>query len=56
MGSESHGISEGVNKLLDTTLGISPFGKGDAESLNVATASAIFLYELRRNPGPVIQR
>jgi len=50
MGSESHGISEGVSELLENTLGISPFGKGNAESLNVATASAIFLYEIRRNP------
>ncbi|MEJ2583669.1 MAG: RNA methyltransferase [Robiginitalea sp.] len=56
MGSESHGISEAVSRQLKGTLGISPFGKGDAESLNVATASAIFLYEIRRNPAGPTQR
>ncbi len=53
MGSESHGISAEVSGVLQGTLGITPFGSGQAESLNVATASAIFLYEIRRNrPGP----
>jgi TrmH family RNA methyltransferase len=53
MGSESHGISQGVAPLLQNTLGISPFGKEEAESLNVAAAAAIFLYEIRRRPaGP----
>ena len=57
MGSESHGISESVRAHLGATLGIPPFGGGDAESLNVATASAIFLYEIRRNlPPPPIRR
>ena len=55
MGSESHGISTGIREVLLNTLGISPFGRGDAESLNVATASAIFLYEIRRNPTGVIR-
>ena len=55
MGSESHGISSGVSELVTHTLGIPPFGQGDAESLNVATASAIFLYEIRRNPPGAIQ-
>lgn len=55
MGSESHGISSGVRELLANTLAIAPFGQGDAESLNVATASAIFLYEIRQNPAGVIQ-
>jgi TrmH family RNA methyltransferase len=55
MGSESHGISSGVSDLLSKTLGIPPFGKGDTESLNVATASAIFLYEIRRSPSGAIQ-
>ena len=56
MGSESHGISAGVGAQLENTLGISPFGKGRAESLNVATASAILLYEIRRNRSESIQR
>ena len=49
MGSESHGISKGVSEQVQKILGISSFGNGDAESLNVAAASAIFLYEIRRN-------
>ena len=53
MGSESHGISESVSAQLESTVGIPPFGEGDAESLNVATASAIFLYEIRRNMPPI---
>lgn len=56
MGSESHGISEGVTVQIQKTLGISPFGNGDAESLNVAAASAIFLYEIRRYLSGPIQR
>ncbi|UCE68660.1 MAG: RNA methyltransferase [Flavobacteriaceae bacterium] len=56
MGSESHGISQGVAPLLQNTLGISPFGKEEAESLNVAAAAAIFLYEIRRRPAGLIQK
>ena len=56
MGSESHGISEDVAGRVQNTLGISPFGNGDAESLNVAAAAAIFIYELRRNPAGPTQK
>jgi TrmH family RNA methyltransferase len=56
MGSESHGISQGVAPLLQNTLGISPFGKEEAESLNVAAAAAIFLYEIRRRPAGPTQK
>ena len=56
MGSESHGISAGVAEELQGTLGISPFGNGRAESLNVAMASAIFLYEIRRNTAGPTQK
>jgi TrmH family RNA methyltransferase len=56
LGSESHGISEAVGGLVKNTLGIAPFGTGGAESLNVATATAIFLYEIRRNAPAPIQR
>ena len=48
-GSESHGISQEINKLLDYKLSIPNYRqtKG-AESLNVATATAIFLSEIYR--------
>ncbi|MEM9326236.1 MAG: RNA methyltransferase [Bacteroidota bacterium] len=46
LGSESHGISSDVLRLLDHRLTISSSGR--AESLNVAIASAILLHELRR--------
>ncbi len=52
MGSESHGLREQVRELLTATLAIPAFGK--AESLNVATAAAILLYEIRRQgDGPI---
>ena len=48
-GSESHGISQEINNLLDYKLSIPNYRqtKG-AESLNVATATAIFLSEIYR--------
>jgi TrmH family RNA methyltransferase len=46
MGSESHGISAEVRTLVSRTLSIP--GYGGAESLNVATATAILLHEIRR--------
>ncbi|MDH3795649.1 MAG: RNA methyltransferase [Flavobacteriaceae bacterium] len=49
MGSESHGISVGVQKALHHTISIQQYGSSSAESLNVATASAIFLHEIRRS-------
>ena len=56
LGSESHGISEGVRALLSHTLSVPPYGDAGAESLNVGTAAAILLHELRRGRGPLIQR
>ena len=49
-GSESHGISLSVSNHLNCVYSIPQFRKGSskAESLNVATASAIFLSELFR--------
>ncbi|MFQ3341136.1 MAG: TrmH family RNA methyltransferase [Flavobacteriaceae bacterium] len=48
-GSESHGISAELNKKIDHKILIPNFRKGrGAESLNVATASAIFLSEIFR--------
>lgn len=52
MGSESHGLSAQLRALLSETIGIPAFGK--AESLNVATATAVLLHEIRRaDPGPI---
>jgi len=53
MGSESHGLSPGVRELLAATVSIPAFGQ--AESLNVATAAAILLYEIRRQGAAPIQ-
>jgi len=49
-GSESHGISEKLTAHLDEELAIPNFklGENRAESLNVATAGAIFLSEIFR--------
>ncbi|MFB6182343.1 MAG: TrmH family RNA methyltransferase [Candidatus Magasanikbacteria bacterium] len=43
-GNESHGISDGVAKLLDNTYTIE--GEGGAESLNVGVSAAIVLFEI----------
>jgi len=53
LGSESHGISKAVSAHLDATLAIPHFKSNQqrAESLNVATAGAIFLSELFRSNG-----
>ncbi|MBZ0328060.1 MAG: RNA methyltransferase [Altibacter sp.] len=50
MGNEANGISEGISKLLHEKITIAQFGKKqEAESLNVATATAILLSEFRRS-------
>ncbi|MBC2839019.1 RNA methyltransferase [Robiginitalea sp. SC105] len=54
MGSESHGLSGAVRDRLSQTWAIPAYGQ--AESLNVATATAILLYEIRRQAGPVTQK
>lgn len=49
MGNEANGISKEIEKLVTTRLSIPRFGDLQAtESLNVATATAIFLSEFRR--------
>ena len=48
MGNEAHGISEAVGELIRTRVSIPQYGEDTAESLNVATATAILLNELRR--------
>lgn len=51
LGNEGNGISAKVEALITHKLNIPQFGKGMTESLNVATAAAIFLSEFsRRKP------
>ncbi len=48
MGSEGSGISEAVSKILQDRISIPQYRENVTESLNVATATAILLHELRR--------
>ncbi len=48
MGNEGNGISNEVKKLCSHTITIPQYGKETTESLNVGTASAILLNEIRR--------
>ncbi|TAI46826.1 TrmH family RNA methyltransferase [Flagellimonas allohymeniacidonis] len=49
MGNEANGISSEVEKYVTERIGIPQFGEPTTESLNVATATAILLSEIRRN-------
>ncbi|MCJ7467594.1 MAG: RNA methyltransferase [Maribacter sp.] len=49
MGNEAKGISKEVEVLVDEKISIPQFGKETTESLNVATATAILLHEIRRD-------
>jgi tRNA G18 (ribose-2'-O)-methylase SpoU len=46
LGSEAHGLSNGNLKLVTVPLG------GGVESLNVAAAAALLLFEVRRRLAP----
>jgi TrmH family RNA methyltransferase len=48
MGNEANGISVEVENLITKKISIPQFGAQTAESLNVATATAILLNEIRR--------
>ncbi len=49
LGNEANGISERIEALVQRKLTIPQFGdQKQTESLNVATATAIFLSEFRR--------
>ena len=48
MGNEANGISNEIAGLVGQRIGIPQFGSKHTESLNVATATAIFLHEIRR--------
>ena len=49
MGNEANGISPKIEALVDTQITIPQFGQRTAESLNVATATAVLLNEIRRS-------
>ncbi|MGL2965031.1 TrmH family RNA methyltransferase [Flavobacterium sp. XGLA_31] len=50
LGNEANGISHGLEKVITRRIAIPRFGEiQKTESLNVATATAIFLSEFRRN-------
>ena len=48
MGNEANGISKEIEALVTERIAIPQFGSETAESLNVATATAILLNEIRR--------
>ncbi|PKA99274.1 TrmH family RNA methyltransferase [Flavobacteriaceae bacterium MAR_2009_75] len=48
MGNEANGISEKIESLINQKISIPQFGMQATESLNVATATAILLNEIRR--------
>jgi TrmH family RNA methyltransferase len=48
MGNEAHGISKKLELMLQKKVSIPQYGRASTESLNVATATAILLNELRR--------
>ncbi|WP_276389791.1 TrmH family RNA methyltransferase [Eudoraea chungangensis] len=50
LGNEGHGISQELRSEIDHEISIPQFGNATAESLNVASATAIFLNEIRRQP------
>jgi TrmH family RNA methyltransferase len=50
MGNEANGISSEIENLITQKISIPRFGNlQQTESLNVATATAIFLSEFKRN-------
>lgn len=49
MGNEANGISDRVEKFISERISIPQFGPATTESLNVATATAILLNEIRRS-------
>jgi len=56
MGNEAHGISKDLESVIEQKVGIPQFGEATTESLNVATATAILLSELRRKGVRITQR
>ena len=48
LGNEANGISQEIESLCTERIGIPQYGNSSTESLNVATATAICLSEIRR--------
>lgn len=48
MGNEANGVSQEIETLIAKKISIPQYGKKSTESLNVATATAILLNEIRR--------
>ena len=48
MGNEANGISEKIGRFIAKKIAIPQFGPANTESLNVATATAVLLSEIRR--------
>lgn len=48
MGNEANGIADEVSKIIKKRVSIPQYGEKNTESLNVATATAILLSEIRR--------
>ncbi len=48
MGNEANGISNEIQTLVNQKISIPRFGNKATESLNVSTATGIFLNEIRR--------
>ncbi|WP_276165690.1 TrmH family RNA methyltransferase [Zobellia alginiliquefaciens] len=49
LGNEANGVSKEIEALVTQKISIPQFGKNTTESLNVATATAILLNEIKRN-------
>jgi len=49
LGNEGNGISTKVSAVISKRIAIPQYGNKSTESLNVATATAILLHEIRRN-------
>lgn len=56
LGNEANGISDAIAALVHKRVAIPQFGGKTTESLNVATATAILLSEVRRSGNPIIQK
>jgi len=48
LGNEGQGISKDISNLVSKKISIPSFGNSEAESLNVASAAAVLMYEMRR--------
>ncbi|MCM4168612.1 tRNA (guanosine(18)-2'-O)-methyltransferase [Arenibacter antarcticus] len=56
MGNEANGISKEIETIVDKRISIPQFGQKTTDSLNVATATAILLSEVRRSGMDLFKR